>query len=72
MALPGGVFTGTPNVGFGRWGGGAQDWRVGWRLAAAVTGGAGFEMSLDATLREPVRDDQPPEQEVMLRGAVRW
>ena len=72
VAAFGGRFTGTPNVGFGRSGGGAQDWRVGWRLSPAGAMALDFELSLDATRREPANDDEPPEQEVTLRAAVRW
>ena len=66
----GGGFTGTPNVGFGLSDGGLRDWRLGWRLAPAVSGDTGFEVSLDATRREAANDD--PEHGVMLRGAMRW
>ena len=79
IALSGGRFTATPNVGFARSGGGARDWRVGWRLTPAVRGGAGFEVSFDVTRREPADGAAPGsgtglpvEHDVMLRGAVRW
>ena len=67
----GGAFTGTPNVGFGLSGGGARDWRLGWRLTSAMRGDPGFEVSLDATRTEPA-NDEGPEHGVMLRGTVRW
>ncbi|MDE0280901.1 MAG: hypothetical protein OXN16_07430, partial [Gammaproteobacteria bacterium] len=65
----GGRFTGTPNLGFGLSGGGGRDWRIGWRLTRAG-GGSAFELTLDATRREPV--DDRPEHGAMLRAAIRW
>ena len=73
LELPGG-FTGTPNVGFGL-SDTARDWRVGWRLTSVVPNDSDFEVSLDATRREPVGGNgagAPVEHGVMLRGAVRW
>ena len=67
----GGAFTGTPNVGLGL-SETARDWRIGWRLAPAGAGAAGFEMSLDATRSEPSGGNAAPEHGVMLRGALRW
>ena len=72
MALLGDRFTGMPNLGFGMSDGGARDWRLGWRLTSAVRGDPGFEVSLDATRREPANDDGPPEHGVMLRSLIRW
>ena len=72
MALFGDRFTGTPNVGFGMSDGGMRDWRIGWRLTSAVAGDPGFEVSLDATRREPANDNGPPEHGVMLRSLIRW
>ena len=66
----GGGFTGTPNVGFGVSDRGARDYRLGWRLTPAASGGTGFEVSLDATRREAANDDA--EHGVMLRGRMRW
>ena len=71
IAMFGGPFTGTPNVGLGL-SETARDWRIGWRLAPAGAGAAGFEMSVDATRSEPANDDGLPENGVMLRGALRW
>ena len=67
VAMFGGAFTGTPNVGFGISGAGARDWR----LTSAMRGDPGFEVSLDATRTEPANDARP-EHGVMLRGSVRW
>ena len=65
----GGGFTGTPNVGFGI-SDTARDYRLGWRLIPAASGGTGFEVSLDAMRREAANDDA--EHAVMLRGRMRW
>ena len=64
----------TPNVGFGLSDAGARDYRIGWRLTSAVRGDPGFEVTLDATRREPANDNvaAPVEHGVMLRGAIRW
>ena len=71
LPMSGGRLTGTPNVGYGLSGGGARDWRLGWRLTPAARGGLGFEMSLDATRGEPAGAG-PVEHAVMLTGSVRW
>ena len=71
MALFGDRFTGTPNLWFGLAGGGARDYRIGWRLTSAVPNDPGFEVNLDAIRREAANDDAP-EHGVMFRGAVRW
>ena len=70
LAVFGGGFTGTPNVGFGLSDGGGRDYRLGWRLTPAASGDTGFEVSLDATRRETANDDA--EHGVMLRGLMRW
>ena len=72
MALFGGRFTGTPNVGLGLSDGGLRDWRIGWRLDAAAEGDPGFAVSLEALRREPAGDNGPPEHGVMLSGRLRW
>ena len=72
LALFGDRFTGTPNLGFGLSDGGARDYRLGWRLNSAVEGDPGFEVSLDATRREPANDNGEPEHGVMLRSLIRW
>ncbi len=68
MAVLGGRFTGTPNVGFGV-SDSTREYRMGWRLASVASG---FELSLDATRRETPDGDGPPEHGVMLGGTVRW
>ena len=70
MALFGGGFTGTPNLGFGL-SNGARDYRLGWRLTPTTPGSPGFEVSLDATRRESAAGDAP-EHGVVLRGSLRW
>ena len=72
LALAGGRFTGTPNVGFGLGDGGARDWRIGWRLTSAVPDSPGLELSLDATRSESAGGATAPDHGVMLRGAMRW
>ena len=69
LALPGGRFTGMPNVGFGM-SETAREYRMGWRLTAAASNVGGFEVSLDAIRREPANDGA--EHGVMLRGLLRW
>ena len=70
LAVFGGGFTGTPNLGFGMSSGGARDWRLGWRLTSAVPGDPGFEVNLDATWRESANDDA--EHAVTLETRFRW
>ena len=65
MALFGGGFTGTPNVGFGL-SDTAREIRMGWRLNAAA---GGFELSFDATRRE---DDAGAEHGIGARLTTRW
>ena len=71
LAVFGGGFTGTPNLGFGASGGGSRDWRLGWRLTSAVPRDSGFEVNLDATRKEHA-DDTAPEHGVVLQGTLRW
>ena len=69
IALFGGGFTGTPNLGIGL-SDTSRDYRLGWRLTSARPGDPGFEIGLDATRREALGADA--EHGVMLRGAIRW
>ena len=71
LAVFGDRFTGTPNLGFGL-SDTARDYRIGWRLTAAVQDRSAFEVNLDATRRESANDDAPPEHGAMLRGTMRW
>ena len=68
MALFGGGFTGTPNVGFGM-SDTAREYRMGWRLTSAAGGGP--ELNLDAVRREAA-DGAEADHGVMLRSLVRW
>ena len=72
MAVFGGGFTGTPNVGFGLSEGGAREYRIGWRLTPALEGVSGPELNLDATRKEPADGGAPVGHGVMLRAAMRW
>ena len=76
----GGGFTGTPNLGFAL-SDTARDYRLGWRLTPAAKGRSRFEVSLDATRREPANPGSgsgagsgaaPAEHGVMLRSTIRW
>ena len=71
LALFGGRFTGTPNLGLGLADGGARDWRIGRHHTSAIPGGPGFELDLDATRRGAVGGSEA-EHGLILRGAVRW
>ena len=71
VALFGGRFTGTPNLGLGMSDGRAGDWRVGWRLTSAVPNDPGFLVRLDIARREAARSGGA-EHRAMLRGAARW
>ena len=71
LALFGNRVTGTPNLGVALSDGGAQDWRIGWRLTPAVLGDRGFEVNVDATRRQAAHDNGA-EHGMMLRGAMRW
>ena len=68
MAVFGGGFTGTPNVGFGL-SDASRGLRLGWRLTSGA--GPGLELNLDAVRRDPANGDEA-EHGVMLRGATRW
>ena len=67
MALFGGGFTGTPNVGLGL-SDTAREMRLGWRLAPAD--GGGFEVNLDAARRDGA--GETPEHRVGFGLTARW
>ena len=71
IAVYGGRYTGTPNVGYGASDGGATDWRVGWRLEPVRTEGPRIGLSMDAVRSEP-SDGDDARHGVLLRGVVRW
>ena len=70
MALLGGRFTQTPNIGLGM-SDTAREHRMGWRLTSAIEGHPGFELSLDATRREAANDNHA-DHGVMLRSLIKW
>ena len=70
MAMFGGGFTGTPNIGFGL-SETSREVRMGWRLAPAGTGYGGFEFSLDAARREAANEDTP-EHRIGFGITSRW
>ena len=57
IAMFGGRFTGTPEIGVGLSDTG-RDYRLGWRLGLGSGGGASFELGLEATRREPANDNE--------------
>ena len=69
MAVFGGGFTGTPNVGFGL-SDTAHEVRMGWRLTPAGADAGGFELNLDAARRD--RAGETPEHRIGLGIAARW
>ena len=64
-------FTWTPQIGVGLSDAG-RDYRLGWRLTRDVRDGGSLELSLDATRRESVTDNDAPEHGVGLRLTARW
>ena len=70
LAVFGGGFIGTPNVGLGL-SDTARELRMGWRLTPAAGGDTGFALSVDATRRESAADGDT-EHGVMLRSRLRW
>ena len=71
MALFGGSFTATPELGFGLSEAG-RDWRLGWTLGLPETKRVSFYLGLEATRWEPANDDAVPEHRVDLTVAMRW
>ena len=71
MALLGGHFTGTPELGLGLSEAG-RDWRLGWRLGLAETKRVSFNLRLEGTRREPVNDNLAPEHWIGLTANMRW
>ena len=69
LALFGGGFTGTPNVGLGL-SDTARELRMGWRLAPAGDAGD-FTLRIDAARREAVNDDAP-EHRIGVGVTARW
>ena len=71
MAVFGGHFTGTPELGL-RLSGAGRDWRLGWRLGPAERRRAVFDLGLEAARWEPANDDRAPEHRIGLTAIVRW
>ena len=57
IAMFGGRFTGTPEIGVGLSDTG-RDYRLGWRRGLGSGGGASFELGLEATRRESANDNE--------------
>ena len=50
-----------------------REFSLGWRLGLTRSGPVSMELGLTGTRREPVDDDRAEaDQELMLRGAIRW
>ena len=71
VAMFGDRFTGTPEIALGLSQAG-RDYSLGWKLVNAGAGTGSLELSLEATRRERVNDDAPPEHGVGLRLTARW
>ena len=70
LAVHGGRFTGTPELGYGRSDRG-RDLSLGWRLTREGRDAGSFEASLEATRRETANDNDP-EHGVGFRLTTRW
>ena len=57
IAMFGGRFTGTPEVGAG-FSDTGRDYRLGWRLGLGASGGTSFELGLEATRRQSANDNK--------------
>ena len=62
---------GTPELGLGLSDTG-RHYSLGLRLAPARSQRAAFDLRLEGTRREAANDDQAPEHELRLHGALRW
>ena len=71
VAMFGGRFTGTPEIGVGLSDTG-RDYRLGWRLGLGSSGGTSFELGFEATRRESANDNADPEHTVGFRVGVTW
>ena len=70
IAMFGGRFTGTPELGLGLSDTG-RDYRLGWRLGLGSGGAMSFELGIEATRRESANDDAA-EHAVGVRVAASW
>ena len=66
IAMFGGRFTGTPELGVGLSDTG-RDYRLGWRLGLGSSGATSFELGLEATRRESANDNADPEHTAGFR-----
>ena len=71
IAMFGGRFTGTPELGVGLSDTG-RDYRLGWRLGLGSSGATSFELGLEATRRESANDNADPEHTAGFRIGARW
>ena len=71
LALFGGRYTGTPELGLGL-SDAHRDYSLGWRMGLARSGRVSFELGLTATRREAANEDRAPEHAIGLRGTARW
>ena len=77
IAMFGGRFTGTPEIGVGLSDTG-RDYRLGWRLGLGSSGGTSFELGLEATRRESANPGSgagagsDPEHTVGFRIRATW
>ena len=71
MALFGGHFLGTPELGLGLSEVG-HEWRVGWRLGLAGVRRVSFNLGLEATRREPADATTASEDRVGLNATMLW
>ena len=67
----GGRFTGTPEIGLG-FSDAGRDYSLGWRLTRAGSAPGSLELSIDATRRESVNDNAPPEHGIGARLTARF
>ena len=75
LAMFGGGFTGTPEIGFGlseSASGSARDFSLGWRLTRAGSGPGSLEFLLEARRRESANDDVAPEHGIGFSATARW
>ena len=75
LAMFGGGFTGTPEIGFGlseSASGAARDYSLGWRLTRAGSGPGSLEFSLEACRHASANDDVPPEHGIGFTATARW
>ena len=70
LAVHGGRYTGTPELGYRQWDHG-RDYRLGWRLTGEGSDAGSFEASLEAT-RRATANDEDPAHGIGFRLTARW